>query len=89
LLTIGAFPESKEVENEDEDDWRGNLYRAKHIQSASLPSPAERLVPIISKVHTSHSALTRKKSLLFSLSLERFFLISLVLAPFTADPFCP
>ena len=38
LLAIGAFPASKEVENEDddddEDDWGCTLYRAKHVQTA-------------------------------------------------------
>jgi hypothetical protein len=35
-LAIGAFPASKEVENEDddedEDDWGSTPYRAKHKQ---------------------------------------------------------
>jgi hypothetical protein len=36
LLAIGAFPASKEVENEDDEDDQGStLYRAVHI-----PEPA-------------------------------------------------
>jgi hypothetical protein len=37
-LAIGAFPASKEVENEDddEDDWGSTLYRAKHVCRASM-----------------------------------------------------
>ena len=35
-LTIGAFPASKEIENEnddeDEGDWGDNRFRAKHIR---------------------------------------------------------
>jgi hypothetical protein len=38
LLAIGAFPASKEVENEDddEDDWGSTLYRPKHILGVSV-----------------------------------------------------
>jgi hypothetical protein len=40
--------------------------------SASLPAPAERLVPIISTVHTNDSTLTRNEGLLVSPLLELF-----------------
>jgi hypothetical protein len=37
------FPASKEVENEDEDDWGSTLYRAKH-DPARPYHPSEDLV---------------------------------------------
>jgi len=36
LLTVGAFPASKEVENED--DCGGDFYRAQHIPLLATPA---------------------------------------------------
>src|SRR5271165_4366434 len=54
------------TKKERRDIWR------RTRESASLPSPAQRLGPIISKVHTNDSTLTRNKSLLVSPFLQRF-----------------
>ena len=50
---FGAFPASKEVENEDddEDDWGRCLYRAKHVhvllESAKLSQGVVRSLPAL------------------------------------------
>ena len=54
-MAIGAFPASKEVENEDddedEDDWGRCLYRAKHVhvllESAKLSQGVVRSLPAL------------------------------------------